>query len=504
MQSEFRAAGMFPVLLTVVLAGAVPLPALSQAADGSAGPLLGTPATASVDPRPEPPLTALSHEIDTLFSRWNRFDTPGAAVLVMRDGDVLHGRGYGLANLEHGIPNRTTTVFDIASVSKQFAGMAILMLAEAGLVRLDDDVRLYLPELPDFGPTVRIRHLVHHTSGLRDWPGVLLMGGWDFMDVLSHEQILTMAWHQRHLNFAPGSEHAYSNTGYNLLAEIVARVSGVSFAEWTRENLFAPLGMTSTHFHDDHTAIVPNRAESYGPAARGGYRREVSNLTAVGSSSLFTTLDDLASWIRNLDVPAVGSAAVHARLQEPGVLDDGTPVPYAFGLDVGEYRGARTVSHTGAWAGYRSILLRFPQHGLTVAILANTNDVNLGLGYRIADLYLDSELAPLHVETGPRSTQRSAAAAVTRYRAATADLREYEGEYHSSELLTSYKLRLDGDVLFAEHFRIGVRPLQAIAPDVFASEIFGRVDFLRDLECAIEGFTASSARIRGVRFDRVR
>jgi CubicO group peptidase (beta-lactamase class C family) len=446
---------------------------------------------------------AASAQADQLFHRWHRPDSPGGSVLVMRHGEVLHARGYGMANLEHGVPNRTSTVFDIASVSKQFAAFAIAMLAQEGSLALEDDVRLHIPELPDFGDTIRIRHLVHHTGGLRDWPGTLRLAGWDYMDVVSYEQILGMARHQRSLNFMPGSDHAYSNTGYNLLAEIVSRVTGRSFRDWTHQRLFEPLGMGQTHFHDDWTEVVPGRAESYHRADDGSFRRVVSSLTAVGSSSLFTTIDDLARWLRNLDDPVVGGEEVARRMHERGVLSNGDTISYAFGLVMGEYRGATTASHGGSWGGYRSTLLRFPEHGLAVVILANASDLNAGtLAYRIADLYLADVLgpAPLPPAAGQRGSTAQAAPLVL----TAAELAAYAGEYRSSELFTSYELSVEEGELVARHFRTGTTVLRPVAADTFQGPLFGRVEFLRDGDGAIRAFTANSVRVRGLRFDRVR
>jgi CubicO group peptidase (beta-lactamase class C family) len=400
------------------------------------------------------------------------------------------------------VPNRTTTVFDIASISKQFAAFAIAMLAGEGALGLDDDVRSHIPELADFGQTITIRHLVHHTSGLRDWPGTLRMAGWDYMDVMSFEQILEMAFQQRELNFPPGSDYAYSNTGYNLLAEIVSRVTGQSFRDWTRERIFEPLGMRQTHFHDDWTEVVPDRAESYRPAGDDGVRRVVSSLTAIGSSSLFTTVDDLALWLRNFRDPVVGGADLVAGVHERGILTGGDTIAYAFGLMVGEHRGARTVSHGGSWAGYRTTLLRFPDHGLDVVVLANTSAINAGaMGHRIADIYLGQALDPVPAPTPPSP---ASGARAEPYEPGAAELTAFAGEYRSGELHTSYRLEVVDGELVARHFRTGTTTFRPVAPDVFQAPTFGRVEFQRDHAGAVTGFTANSARIRGLRFDRVR
>jgi CubicO group peptidase (beta-lactamase class C family) len=455
--------------------------------------------------RPEaPPATAAEHAraVDELFRQWHSPDSPGAAVLVLHDGRVAHARGYGMANLEHGVPNRPDTVFDIASVSKQFAAMSIALLEADGRLSLDDDVRRYVQELPDFGHRITIRHLVHHTSGLRDWPGSLAIGGWSYEDVVSFSQILRMAFHQRELNFRPGEAYSYSNTGYNLLAEIVARVSGQPFSRFTDERIFRPLGMSRTHFHDDHGAVVINRAASYRPGPGGTFRHAVSNLTALGSSSLFTTVEDLAKWIDNLHAPrpVVGSPALIARLHERGTLNNGETIAYAFGHSIGEYRGLRVVNHTGSWAGYRSVLERFPDERFAVVILGNTTNMNpSALARQIADLYLGDRLGPRSPPT-PAAAESTTAAAP--WHPSAADLQAYAGEYRSRELLTEYVLEVRGGELVATHFRIGDIRLQPVERDRFQAPTLGEVRFVRDASGAVGSFTANTERIRGLRFER--
>jgi CubicO group peptidase (beta-lactamase class C family) len=446
-------------------------------------------------------LDTISAAVDRLFEGWHRPDSPGAAVLVLRDGKVVHAKGYGMADLEHGVPIRTGTVFDIASVSKQFGAMAVALLEAEGRLSVDEDVHRYIPELPDFGQRITLRHLLHHTSGIRDWPGTLALGGWDYQDVLSFQQILRMAFHQRDLNFVPGSEHAYSNTGYNLLAEIVARVSGMSFRQFCQERIFVPLGMAHTHFHDDHTEIVPDRAHSYRPVAGGGHRIVWNSLTALGSSSLFTTVEDLARWVGNFENPVVGGPAVIRRVQERGVLNNGDTIAYAWGQSLGRYRGLETWSHTGSWAGYRTVLLRFPAQRFAVIILANTSGMNpSGLANRISDLYLADLLAPA---SPPASTQPPQPATGS-WQPTAAELAEYAGEYRSQELDTSWRMEVLEGSLVARHFRIGEVALRPAAPDTFTGGSFGELRFLRDEAGQVLAFTANQLRIRGLRFERVK
>lgn len=331
--------------------------------------------------------------IDSLFAPHNEGVRPGLAVAVVREGRLVFSRGYGMANLEHRVRIAPTTVFDIASISKQFAGLAIAMLVDQGRVRLTDDVRRYIPELGDVGHVITIDHLVHHTSGLRDWPGSLALAGWRMDDVISFDQILRFAFHQRSLNFAPGAEYTYSNTGYNLLAEVVARVSGRPFAQFTAEQIFRPLGMTRSRFHDDVTEFIPDRALGYARADTG-WRSITDNLTALGSSSLFTTVEDLARWIANFEDPRVGGAAAMTMTRARGRLNDGSTIPYAFGISHGEYRGQPTVAHSGSWAQFATYLVHFPQQRLGVVVLANSSTIDPGrAALAVVDAYLGSTLA---------------------------------------------------------------------------------------------------------------
>lgn len=444
-----------------------------------------------------------TEEIDSLFGRWHRPDSPGAAVLVMEDGRVVHRAGYGMASLEHGVPVRPETVFDIASISKQFGAWAIAVLEAEGRLSLDDDVRRYIPELPDFGHTITLRHLVHHTSGLRDWPGTLSMAGWAWEDVLSFDQILRMAFRQRDLNFAPGEEFAYSNTGYNLMAEVVARVSGSSFREFMEQRLFGPLGMDRTHFHDDHREVVAHRAGSYAPGPDGRWRQVTNNLTALGSSSLFTTVDDLARWIEYLHEPDShpGVPDVTERMHERGVLNGGDTIAYAFGQNWDRWRGLRVASHGGSWAGFRTALHRYPDERLAIVVLANTADMNpTALAREIAGLRLGDRMDPV---TAAGTGGEAAPSEVELWAPGPEELAEYEGEYRAAEFPSEYRLTVVEGRLVARHFRTGDRILQPQEPDRFQAPGFGRVEFVRGPDGGITGFTANSVRIRGLRFEKV-
>ena len=338
-------------------------------------------------------LTAAPEEIeervDLLFAPWDRPDSPGAALAVTRGGELVYARGYGSAHLEYEIPIAPGTVFHVASVSKQFTSFAVAMLARQGLVSLDEDITGLLPEVPDLGAVITPRHLAHHTSGLRDQWELLAAAGWRLDDVITTEQIMRLVARQRELNFPPGAEHLYCNTGYTLLAVLVERLTGSTLREWTLERIFAPLGMSATHFHDDHREIVRNRAYSYAPLPGGGFRAAPLNYATVGATSLFTTAEDMARWLGNLDWGDLGGGPVLEQMHRAGVLSSGEEIEYAFGLMLGRQRGLVTVGHGGADAGYRSHVVRYPEHALSVVVLSNlASFVPRRLAEQVAEVYL--------------------------------------------------------------------------------------------------------------------
>jgi CubicO group peptidase (beta-lactamase class C family) len=334
--------------------------------------------------------------IDAMFAHLNETPSPGVSIAVVRDGGIAFSKGYGMANLEHRVPITPSSVFDIASISKQFTGLAIAILVEQGKVRLGDDITRYIPGMSGIGRTITVDNLLHHTSGLRDWPGSLSLAGWQMDDVISFDQILRFARNQRSLNFAPGLEYMYSNTGYNLLAEIVQRVTGKAFREWTDENIFQPFGMTSSRFHDDHTRMVPLRVLGYARKRDATYSSVTNNLTALGSSSLFSTAEDLGRWILNFDTKKVGGQKAVELMLTRGTLSTGATIPYAFGISHGEYRGMPTLSHSGGWAAFSTYLVHFPRQRLGVVVLGNSGLVNpTRAAFNIADVILGNAPAPV-------------------------------------------------------------------------------------------------------------
>ncbi len=345
-------------------------------------------------PAQEPWSAELSAKVDKLFERMDKPTTPGCALAVVRDGRLVYTRGYGMANFDHDIAITPSTVFHVASVSKQFTAAAILLLASDGKLSLDDDVRKYLPELPDFGKLITLRHLVHHTSGLRDQWELLMMAGWRYsLDLITDEDVLELMSRQKDLNFTPGAEHMYCNTGYTPLATIVKRVSGRTFREFAAERLFKPLGMTRTFFRDDHAEII--KGQAYGYEWNGStFRLSVTNFDTAGATSLHTTVEDLALWDRNFYDGRVGGRAFLAAMEKKGTLANGEELAYASGLVHGTHRGLTTVGHGGADAGYQSDFLRFPTERFSVICLCNSSTANpSGLTRQVADVVLDGKLS---------------------------------------------------------------------------------------------------------------
>jgi CubicO group peptidase (beta-lactamase class C family) len=326
-----------------------------------------------------PPPDAIAR-VDAVFAKYAKADSPGCAVGIARGGKTILERGYGMANLEYDIPIAASTIFEAGSVSKQFTAAAVLLLAADGKLSLDEPVRKYIPELPDAAAAVTIRQILSHTSGLRDWGTVSGIAGWRRgTRAITHADVLDIIRRQRALNFAPGTRWSYSNSGYNLAAILVERVSGRSFPEFTRDRLFRPLGMTHSSWRDDYTRVVKGRATAYDPAGSGTYMSDMDVENIYGNCCLLTTVGDLLRWNENFRTPsaAVG-AAITTPMQTPATLATGTRLDYGFGLFLREEAGQREIYHTGATAGYRALLTRRLDDDLSVALLCNRGDAPLG------------------------------------------------------------------------------------------------------------------------------
>jgi len=350
--------------------------------------------------------------VDAIFSRWRSTSTPGCAVGAAVDGRPVLARGYGMADLEHDAPIAPDTIFEAGSVSKQFTAAAVLLLARDGKLSIDDPVRKYLPELPDYGTPLTIRHLLTHTSGLRDWGNVEAIAGWPRTTrAYTHAHVLDIVSRQKALNFTPGTRWSYSNTGFNLAAILVSRVSGQTFAAFTAARLFAPLGMTHTSWRDDFTRVLKHRAVAY--AERNGeFHTDMPFEDVHGNGGLLTTVGDLLKWNENFTASTIADAAFEAAQQQGGTFTNGRPFGYAFGLFLTTASGIRVVEHSGSTAGYSAHLLRFPDQKVSVAVLCNAATARATeYAHEVADLYL-----PQHTRTAAAPARPLPASAATLFR----------------------------------------------------------------------------------------
>lgn len=441
-----------------------------------------------------PPLSAAQlARIDSVFIGWNSTASPGCALGVSYRDQVVLERAWGMAELEHRVPNTPATVFESGSVSKQFTTAAVILLALDGKLSLDDDIRRHVPEVPDYGSPITIRHLIHHTSGLKDWGAVAGIGGWPRGSrIYTHAHVLEIIGRQRTLNHPPGDEYIYSNTNYNLLAIIAERVSGESLPALTKRLIFDPLGMTSTGWRDDFQRLVPGRAQAYA-GARDMWRLQMPNENVYGNSSLLTTVGDLLLWNANATHLRVGGEAfLHEQLRQ-GRLNSGGEISYAGGVQVTRDAAGVLVSHTGSTAGYRAYLGRHPETGWGIAILCNASNASPGfLGGQVSDaVHGRPKYVPGVNGTLPPPVRESAR-----------PLAAYAGRYWSAEadawleaVAENGRLVLRGE---------GGRRIQlAFSGGDDFSGLGGTIRFTPDATGSVSGFTVSVARARNVVFERM-
>ncbi|MDP3718763.1 MAG: serine hydrolase domain-containing protein [Acidobacteriota bacterium] len=432
--------------------------------------------------------------VDKVFARWTSA-TPGCTVGVAVGGKTVLAKAYGMADLEHDVPNTVDTVFEAGSVAKQFTAMAVLLLAKDGTISLDDPARKYVPELPDYGAPLTIRHLLNHTSGLRDWGSMAgIAGAPRTTRAYTHAHVLDIVSRQTALNFPTGTEWSYTNTGFNLAAVIVSRVSGMSFAEFSRTRIFTPLGMTRTSWRDDHTRVVRGRASAYASAS-DGYHLDMPFENVHGNGGLLTTVGDLLTWNENFVTPVIGDRALLTTQSTAGQFNDGRPLDYALGLFVGQYRGARNIFHSGSTAGYRAHLNRFPDSHTSVAVLCN---VATGDATRSANLVSDLFLTGLKPVTP--TTPTSPAPAMTPAPTA-AQLAEFSGSYWSDDAEVALTAVVENGGLVMKRRPDAVIALTAIDRDTFRGSL-GMIAFRRDAAGKVNGLSIKQDRVWDLRFQR--
>jgi len=406
--------------------------------------------------------------VDEVFAEYDRSDSPGCALGVVLDDELVYARGYGMANLDYGIAIDSRSVFRIGSTSKQFTAAAIVVAAQGGALSLEDDVRTWLPEMPDYGTPITIRMLLNHTSGIRDYLTLAELAGLRDDDWYTDEEALALIARQQATNFEPGSEHLYSNSGYFLLSQIIQRATGRSLREFAEEKIFEPLGMNDTHFHDDHTEIVAHRASGYAPDG-DGFRISMTTLDMVGDGGVFTTVEDLGRWDENFYDPVVGGPALVAALLERGVLTNGDTLDYALGLIHEVHRGLPVISHGGSFVGYRAEMVRFPEQHLSVTTLCNVSTSDpTSLAFDVADLFLAGFLGPEETPSG--AGQDGAAGAESEPVALSeAELARWAGLYRNQGDGGYMRLEVRDDALIVA---VGTGfPLVPIASDRFRLEV---------------------------------
>ena len=450
--------------------------------------------------------------VDALFASWDVPGSPGCALAVAQDGTLVYSRGYGYANLDHDIPITPQTVFDVASVTKQFVAASISMLALDGKLSLDDNVRKWLPELPEYEWPITLRHMIYHTSGLRDYLNLFPLAGRNHYYPLSHSQILAMMSRQRELIFPPGEQYLYSNTAYMLLAQVLERAGGKSLGEFTEERIFEPLGMEGSLMYDNYEEIIPRRATGYDRDDDGHVRMVHNyNFDVAGDGQLYSTVEDLLRWDNYLH--GAEKPAIYSAMLTEGILDNGDPISRARGLFLDEYRGLRTLHHTGSSWGSRSILIRFVESGLAIAIACNDGYSNpRGLAWRVADHYLADQLAPESDDEEPGGDQKVADIAPGPPSLTSGQLAEFTGTFFSAELDATYRFAVvDGGLVvrIEQELPLEVTP---VADGRFKIRFYDQayweppsasLEFYRDHDGVITGFSLSSGTERDIEFEKL-
>jgi len=388
--------------------------------------------------------SVLQRKVDQVFAAYDKPDSPGCALGVVRDGNFVYKRGYGDGSLELGVALTPESVFYMGSVSKQFTAASVVLAAEQGYLSLDDDVRKWVPEIPNYGKTITLRMMLHHISGFRDVLGLLLLAGRNFEDIHSTPELLDLLAHQKALNYTPGDEFLYSNTNFFLMSVVIPRATGEPLSQFAAENIFKPLGMTHTRFYDDRSVVVPGRVAAYEPRQGGGFRIDWStNFEKIGDGGLMSSVDDLLLWDRNFYANKLGKGTLLKEMQTPGVLNNGKHIEYALGLFISKYRGLPIVEHGGALFGYRTELLRFPEQKFSVITLCNLGtSAPRNLANQVADLYLAGQFPADQGAGSPTTVEH-------------VDPQPFVGTYRSGESHAVYTLSAaDGDLtLFGQHLK---------------------------------------------------
>jgi CubicO group peptidase (beta-lactamase class C family) len=397
---------------------------------------------------------------DEFLAKWDKKDMPGCGVGAVKDGQLVYKRGLGMANLDYDVPNTPSTLFNVASVSKAFTAASIVLLAQQGKLSLDDEVQKYLTEIPKYDHPVTLRHMLHHTSGLREYQALMLFGGHNSDNAISEKQVLGMLARQRGLSFRPGTKYQYSNSNYQLLGAIVARVSGKSLRAFADENIFKPLGMKNTRYFDNRNEVVKNRASGYMVGQDNSVRVRASLFDLVGGGGVLTTVEDMYLWDQNFHEPKVGGREMAQLLTAPGVLNDGEKINYGFGLFTNEYRGIPVFKHSGNMSGYRAQTITFPEKKFTAIALCNNSAILPHLIIeKLADIYLDGQF--------PAAAAKSSKVDIASLPAGTpipeTEAVRYAGIFVNTDIYSNFRLSMREGKLFMSGLAKGELPVTRTA-----------------------------------------
>ena len=434
-------------------------------------------------------------KIDALFSRYDKTEIPGAAVAVVKDGKVFYIKGFGCANLEYGIPITGSSVFNMASVSKHVTGFCAVILEKRGKLSFEDDIRKYLPEFPDFGNVIKIKHLLHHTSGLRDPYGLMMLRGWNFKDTLTNDDLIKLLQNQKELNFEPGKQYLYSSSNYVVLSEIIEKITGKSFPDWTKENIFKPLGMKNTFFNDNVNGVLyKNRVDSYRKSGKNKYVNDNCIYSLLGTGNLCTSAEDFALWINNFFDKRIGGAEVIDQMFQTTNLNDGTEYPYTLGLFKNRnYKNIEFYTHDGAYGGFKTYLGIFPEQELGIAVMGNFRSFSPGYYFRkiaeiiIPDIWKDQK-KEVRIEEKPVIFELDKEV-----------YKEYAGKYLVKSMNMTIEIKKEDEKLYA--IAKGLGRMQLIPESEKLFKVGGapaKIEFVRNQRGIIDKAVLNS---RGVAHD---
>ena len=448
-----------------------------------------------------------SQEIDNLFTEWNKPDVPGCALGIIRDGKIVYANGYGSGDLEHDIDITPSSVFYIGSVSKQFVTFSILLLEEQGKLDLDDRIQKYLPDFPEYGSPLTIRHFIHHTSGVRDYLTLMYLKGRNYLDNADVDEVYELIKNQKELNFSPGEKYLYSNSCYFMLAMIVEKAAGQSLKIFAHENIFQPLGMKNSLFYDDNTDLIKNRVFSYNKKRQeDGFDNLIMRFDLVGSGGVYSSIEDLFLWDQNFynNKLGKGGQAIVDKMHEEGLLNNGESSGYAFALNNGTYKGLKTVSHGGSLAGYRAQLMRFPEEHFSVIILANRGDANpTRKSFQVADILLQDKFVEKPQKKKTKADDVSTTKELKKYSLKPINAlksEDYTGVFYSEELDVNYLLFLEDEILKVKIANYPEQELTNKDIDTFTSN--GNMIRFNRSNGVIKGFEFDAGRVTNLKFEK--